>query len=165
LLATSHVRPASTSRTRPAKPTLLKVNPATPLPQLQVTIGFQQPIQRNRNGKRQQRRHAHRQQTQKVRTTICPTDIERKAHACVPFEICKTREVCVWRPKHEAQEACDSEASPLKCDVQQCKVRVSSQRHETRVSMTECGTQRIRVSQMSLAECDNQQREVRISSP
>ena len=75
------------------------------------------------------------------------------------------REVCVWRPKREAQEACISEASPLKCDVQQREVRVSSQRHETYVSKIERGTQRVYVSQMSLVECDNQQREVHVSYP
>ena len=68
----------------------------------------------------------------------------------------------MWRPNREAQKACISEASPLKRDVQQREVRASSQRHETRVSTTKHGTQKVRVSQVSLTKCRNQQREVRV---
>jgi len=73
------------------------------------------------------------------------------------------REVRVWIPKRRAHEARVSEALPHRRDVQQCKVRVSSQRYETRVSTPEHGTREVRVSQMSLDKHDNQQREVRIS--
>ena len=137
---------------------------ALPLPQLQVIRGSQQPIQRNRNAEHRQRRHARLQQTQEGGTTICLTDTEHKAHACIPSEMHKTCEVCIWRPKREAQEACIFEALPLKHNVQQREVCVSSQKHETCVSTTERGTQRVRIFQVSLDERGNQQREVRVSS-
>ena len=82
----------------------------------------------------------------------------------MPSELHQTREVCVWISKHKAKEAYISEALPYRRDVQQCEVRVSSQKHETRVSKTEHGTKKVRVSQMSLAERDNQQCEVCVSS-
>ena len=88
-----------------------------PLPQLQVTGGSQQPVRRNRNAERRQRRRARQLQTQEGRTTICSADTEREAQARVSSELCQTREVCIWRLKREAQEACIAEASPLKCDV------------------------------------------------
>ena len=60
-------------------------------------------------------------------------------------------EVCVWRPKCEAQESCVSGASPLKRDVQQREVRVSSQKHETRVSRAEHVTKKVLLAQRPLA--------------
>jgi len=101
---------------------------------------------------------------QEAGTTIYPADTEREAYACVTSELRQTREVRIWRPKREAQEACASEASPLKCDIQQPEVYVSSQRHELHVFTTEHGTHGVHVSQVLLVGRNNQQREVRVSS-
>ena len=120
-------------------------------------------MRRNRNAERRQRRSVRQLQMQEAGTTICLADIKREAQARVSSELRHTREVHVWRPKREAQKACVSETSPLKCNVQQREVRAFSQRHETRVSTTERGIQKLRVSQVSLDKRDNQQREVRVS--
>jgi len=48
-------------------------------------------------------------------------------------------------------------------DDQQLEVRISFQRHETRVFTTECETHEVCVSQVSLDKRNNQQREVRLS--
>ena len=101
---------------------------------------------------------------QETGTTICRADTKCETHAYVFSELRQTCEVRVWRLKREAQEACFSEASLLKCDIQQREVRVSSQRYETRVFTIERGTQGVHISQVSLAGRSNQQREVRISS-
>ena len=93
---------------------------ALSLPQLQITRGSQQPVQCNRNTERRQRRRARRQQDQEAGTTVCLTDTECKAYTWLPFELHRTREVCVWRPKIESQEACI-----FKHDAQQREVRVS----------------------------------------
>ena len=95
--------------------------------------------------------------------TICSTYTGREAQARVPSELRQTHEVCVWIPKRRAEEVRVSETLPHRCDIQQREVRVSSHRHETRVSTTECGTHEVCVSQVSLDKHDNQQREVRVS--
>ena len=74
------------------------------------------------------------------------------------------REVCVWIPKLRAHEALISEALPHRRDVQQREVRVSSQRYESRVSMSKREAHEVHISQMSPDKCDNQQCEVLISS-
>ena len=77
---------------------IVDVQPAhtRPLPQLQVTGSSQQPVRRNRNAGRRQRRRARQLQTQEAETTICPAiypmDIEREAQARVSSEPRQTRE-------------------------------------------------------------------------
>jgi len=87
---------------------------------------------------------------------IYPTDTGREAHACVSSKPHQTRKVCIWIPKRRAQEARISEASPLRRNVQQREVFTSSQRHETRVSTTECMTHKVCISQVLLDKHDNQ---------
>ena len=65
--------------------------------------------------------------------------------------------VRIWRPKHEAQQACVSKTSLPKRDVQQREGYASSQRHETRVSTTKHGIEKVCMSQPSLTKRDNQQ--------
>ena len=101
---------------------------------------------------------------QEAGTTNCPADIEREAQACVSSKLRQTREVCVWIPKREAQQACVSETSLPKRNVQQREGYASSQRHETRVSTTKRGIEKVRVSQSSLTKRDNQQRKFRVSA-
>ena len=74
----------------------------------------------------------------------------------VSSELRQTREVRVWRRKREVHKACVSEALLPKRDVQQREVRASPHRYETRVSTTKRRIQKVRVSQVSLAKCDNQ---------
>ena len=76
------------------------------------------------------------------------------------FEPHQAGEVCVGIPKHRVQEARVFEASPPRRSVQQREVRVSSQRHETRVSKTERGTHKVHISQVSLDKHDILQRKV-----
>ena len=84
-----------------------------------------------------------------TRTTICPADTEREAQARVSSELHQTHEVRVWRPKREAQQACISETSLPKHNVQQCEGYASSQRHKARVSTTRRGIEKTRVPQPS----------------
>ena len=51
---------------------------ARTIPQLQVTGGSQQPVRRNRNAERQQRRRTCQLQAQEAGTIICPADIEAR---------------------------------------------------------------------------------------
>ena len=56
---------------------------ARPLPQLQVTGGSHQPVRRNRNADRRQRRRVHQLQAQEAGTTVCPTDVGCEVQARV----------------------------------------------------------------------------------
>jgi len=120
-------------KTREASVVDGQIGHTRPLPQLQITGGSQQPVRRNQNVERRQRRRARQLQTQETGTTICPADTKRESQARVSSKLRQMREVCIWRPKCEAQKACVSETSPLKRDNQQHEVRPSSQRHETRL--------------------------------
>ena len=82
---------------------------------------------------------------QEAGTTICPADTEREAQACVSSELRQMREVHVWRPEREAQQACISETSLPKRDVQQREGYASFQRNETHVSATKQGIEKVRV--------------------
>jgi len=123
------------------------VQPVHPLPQHQVAGGFLQPLRRNQNAERRQRRHARQLQ---VGTTVGPTEIGRKVQTGVSSVPYQTREAHVWQPKREIHQACVSEAPPPK---RQREVRALCQRHETRASIR--GTQQPCVSQASLSRCDN----------
>ena len=80
------------------------VQPVHPLPQHQVVGGSPQPPRRNRNAERRQRRRARQLQ---VGTTDCPTEVGRKVQTSVPHP---RREVRVWQPKREVQQAGSPEA-------------------------------------------------------
>jgi len=137
---------------------------ARPLTQFQVTGGSQQPVWRNWNAERRQRRCTRQLQAQEAGTTICLADTECEAQARVSSELRQMHEVRVWRPKHEAQQACVSETSLPKRDVQQREGYAFSPRHKTRISATSREIEKARVSQPSLTKRDNQQCEVRISA-
>jgi len=100
-------------------------------------------MKRNQNAKRRQRRRTRRQQMQEAGKIIYPADTGREAHACVSSKLYQTREVCVWIPKRKAKEARISEALAPRRNAQESEVRVSSNRYETRVSTTECGTHKV----------------------
>ena len=94
------------------------VQPVHPLPQRQVTGGSHQPVRRNQNAERRQRRRARQLQAREAGTTVCPKDVGREVQARVSSESRQTREVRVWKPKREAQLACVSKVPPPKRDNQ-----------------------------------------------
>jgi len=90
---------------------------------------------------------------------ICSVEIECGAQAPISSKQHHTREPRVSISKCGVHEVCISRVLPQRRDVQQCEVRVFSQRHETRVSIPKCRAHEVCVSKTS-----PHKREVRVSS-